>query len=231
MINNPLAECMLSIMNSKSQTSAEHDKLANAQQSASQLEYSPLQNNCSSEQTTASTVIVTTSAKALWRIDLRDSRNAKKTYVATVVLDKSAKQSVEAVTYGINAANDKSIRDFGNNWYCNRYPLYDGDAEIPNNAKPDNYRGKYYLYARSYVKPIIVDGKGKLLQDNDKVYVGLSKSQYDGSVAMSFYPYNNQDTGISCALECLVAVKAAGCLTGDSALAFAKSAFSQFFKQ
>ena len=50
MSNNPQVECMQSIMNSTPKNSAEHDELAHSQQRASQLQYSPLYNNCFSGQ-------------------------------------------------------------------------------------------------------------------------------------------------------------------------------------
>ena len=50
MNNNTLADGILSIMNSTPKNSAEHDERAHSQQRTSQLQYSPLYNNCSSEQ-------------------------------------------------------------------------------------------------------------------------------------------------------------------------------------
>lgn len=237
MSNNTLAEGILSVLNSMPQNRAEHDELAHSQQRASQLQqYNPLYNNCSSEQTEDSLLSVTTGLKTLWRVNLRDSSNGKKTYVATVLLDKSDKQSVKAVIDAINAANGKGIRDFGDDWNCKKYPLHDGDVEIPSNAKPENYRGKYYLYARSYALPVIIDANGQLLQDSENVYVNLTASQYEEPVAMRFYPYSKLNSGklnsgIACALKGLMAIRATNCLTGNSALAFANRTFAQFLKQ
>lgn len=182
MNNDPLVECMQNIMNSMSKTSAEHDELAHSQQRTSQFGHSPLNNNRTSD----SADIVVTSEKALWRIEYRNANYGKMSYVATVMLDKYD-QSVQAIIGAIEAAKNKGFRDFGDNWNCDKYPLHDGDKKIPQNAKPENYKGKYYLYARSYVKPIILNTEGDMFQDNANVKVNLSARLYEGSVAMSFF--------------------------------------------
>ena len=173
---------------------------------------------------------VTTGTKTLWRLDCRVSLDGRKSYVATVMLHKYD-PSVNGVVNAINVAKNKGVQDFGSNWSCNFNPLHDGDKETPQNARPENYKGKYYLYARSNVQPIIVNSKGDLLQDNEKVYVNLSASLYEGSVAMRFFPYNNQNSGVSCSLVVLMAAKVASQLTGDRATAFAKNVFSEYLNQ
>ena len=210
MNNNTLAEGILSIMNSTPKNSAEHDERAHSQQRTSQLQYSPLYNNCSSEQAANSAVLVTTSAKAIWRVDCKTSNDGKKSYVATVLLDKSD-PSAQTVFNAINVAKNKGLRDFWNNWNCDNYPIHDGDKETPENANSENYKGRYYLYARSNAQPIIVSATAELLQDNKDVYVDCSTFLYEGPVAMRFFPYSNHKSGVSCSLAVLMAVKAAGC--------------------
>lgn len=223
MLHNGILEILNNAFNDNTEESLAH---RNIPPGINQLNSLTQADNGSSAQATTAT----TSANALWRVDYKASQDGRKSYVATVMLNKSD-ATVHDVINAINAAKNKGIKDFGDNWNCNFNSLHDGDKEIPQNAKPENYRGKYYLYARSYVQPIIVSAKGDLLQDREKVYVNLPASLYEGPVCLKFFPYNNRNTGISCSPEAFMVIKSAGCLTGDKALAFAKDVFSQYFEQ
>ena len=73
-------------------------------------------------------------------------------------------------------------------------PLRDGDLERP---EDDAYQDSYFVNAKSFMAPGIVDANRKPILDHAEVYSGVY-----GRVSMTFYAYNTGTArGIACGLN------------------------------
>lgn len=80
------------------------------------------------------------------------------------------------------------------------YPLKDGDAK--KNAG-DEYKGCYYINAKSDNAPAIVDSNQKLIMDHSEVYSGVY-----GYASINFFAFNKTgNKGISVGLQGLMKVR------------------------
>lgn len=189
---------------------------------------------------------VTTGKTTTWRIIMPHSNNQSKNstsrYTTLITIGKSD-TSVNALFDAVQAAIEASCRKFGNDFAKKaKSPIHDGDNEFPANADPDNYRGKFYVYARSYDFPAIFDIKGKRLngeslQVNSQTQSNNLPKLGEGSAHITFYPYSNSGMwGVSCSTKALLFIKTPTSLSPASmpeeeAVNFAKNVFSQFIEK
>lgn len=178
----------------------------------------------------------TTGENTTWHIYTKSNdaqnTNSKSLYSVKIVIDKSA-PSTPSLPKAIKAAYDEGLKRFSdsfkNNFSCN---IHDGDEEHPSNANPEKYKGKYYFYANSNKKPIIVDEKLNLLQDNTTTYSNQPITSGQGPVSIEFYPYSHSGkNGITCSVNALMLKKPADYCIGEEARNYAVQLFSQFIEK
>ena len=172
---------------------------------------------------------VNTSVNTLWYGNFSNTaktNNGKSSYFVTIVLNK-ADPSIEKIKSAIDAASNDGVKKFGGSFNSPQSPLHDGDIECPQNANAMDYKGKFYIYARSDKLPVVIDEQNNLLQDNDKTHSPIPASFCEGPVHLEFYPYQyNGKNGISCAVKAIQLLRARH-LVGDDAVNFAKKIFAQ----
>ncbi len=76
-------------------------------------------------------------------------------------------------------------------------PLHDGDEQFTLGKKGEEFKGHYYLNAKSNAdaKPFVFDEAGNVVLDQSKVYAGCY-----ARAAIQFFPYDNAGTGIGVGL-------------------------------
>ena len=130
----------------------------------------------------------------------------KEAYSCALVIPKNDVKTVEAIKAAINAAYEegsatlkgegKSIPELTEI----HTPLHDGDVEKPDHPE---FAGCYFVFAKSYVAPGIVDMECKEIKDHSEVYSGVF-----ARASVNFYAYNfNGAKGIACRLNNLQKVK------------------------
>lgn len=176
---------------------------------------------------------VTTGKNTLWgfnALSIPKNENGKSYYILCCIIDKSD-STVQDVQNAIINAQNAGQKKFGQNFIFST-PLKDGDQNPPKSAQSGAFNGKYYLYARNNQRPIIIDDKGELLQDNSTVHVHRFYSNCYGPVSIEFCPYCfDGKTGISCKLKHLLFLgcnSGANALTGVNAQNAAINVFSQY---
>lgn len=117
-------------------------------------------------------------------------------YSVSILIPKSDKETLAAVSKGIDAAIDAGIGKFGGkrpNKKNIRIPLRDGDTEKPDD---ENYAGHYFINANSYVAPQIRDARVRPILDRSEVYSGCY-----ARVALDFIAFNtNGNKGVRASL-------------------------------
>ncbi len=118
----------------------------------------------------------------------------KPKYSVTLLIPKAYKKQLKAIEKAIEAAKEQGI---ASKWggklpkFKNEV-LRDGDEEYPD--KPE-YEGMMFISAKSDRKPQIVDANLQEIMDEDEFYSGCW-----GRASVNFFPYNNEQKGISAGL-------------------------------
>jgi len=118
----------------------------------------------------------------------------EKKYSTMVVIDKTDTATVEAILDKITAA-----KDAGKLKGTFKQPLKDGDAEFPDDA---NFKGKYFLNARSKFKPGVVDAYKKPITDPEIFYGGCY-----GRAVLTFLAYSEGSKGVCARLKAVQKIK------------------------
>lgn len=117
-------------------------------------------------------------------------------YSVSLVIPKSDKKTVNAISKAVDAAIEEGIGKFGGkkpNKATLKLPLRDGDTERP---EDEVYRDCYFVNANSTTAPQIVDKKVQPILERDEVYSGCY-----ARVSITFYAFNsNGNKGIACGL-------------------------------
>lgn len=124
-------------------------------------------------------------------------------YSVSLVIPKSDKKTVNAISKAVDAAIEEGIGKFGGkkpNKATLKLPLRDGDTERP---EDEVYRDCYFVNANSTTAPQIVDKKVQPILERDEVYSGCY-----ARVSITFYAFNsNGNKGIACGLGNIQKVK------------------------
>lgn len=113
-------------------------------------------------------------------------------YSVSILIDKKDKKSLDCIQKAIGECLKEHANVLGTKgaW---RSPLRDGDKE----RDDENYKGHYFITARSQNKPGIVDRNRQPILDKSEF-----KSGDYGYVNVSFFAYNNAgNKGIGCSLN------------------------------
>lgn len=120
----------------------------------------------------------------------------KEKYSSVLLIPKKDKKTITKIKKAIQEEIDngkdtfwkgKEPKDLWN-------PLRDGDDEEDH----PEYKGMYFLNAKSDSKPILLDEEGEELLDQSEIYSGCW-----ARANISFFPYNNRSKGIGVALNAL----------------------------
>ena len=132
-------------------------------------------------------------------------RNGQDRYSATCLIDKNDTATVEKIQAAIDEAVRKGI-DLKWDGSCpdmTTHILRDGDTD---RADDEAYRGHWYFTASNTDRPILVDKKVRILEENEREMV------YSGcycNVMVDFYPYKSATgSGIAAELGNIQFVKA-----------------------
>ena len=130
----------------------------------------------------------------------------KEAYSCVLLIPKNDKKTVDAIKEAINAAYEEGKGKLKGNgkvvppMASIHMPLRDGDLERP--EQPE-FAGCYFVSAKSYVAPGIVDMDRNEILDHSEVYSGVY-----ARASINFYAYNtNGSKGIACGLNNLQKVK------------------------
>jgi len=91
-----------------------------------------------------------------------------------------------------------------------RMPLRDGDAEFPDD---ENYEGMMFFNCTNTKKPMVVDRKRDLIEDDTEIYSGMW-----GKVALNAYAFNKKSKGVAMSLSHIQKVKDGEPLGGGRAI-------------
>lgn len=123
-------------------------------------------------------------------------------YSVSVLIPKSDKKTLDAISKAIDVAIEEGIGRFGGkkpNKNAIKLPLRDGDVERDDEA----YKGHYFINANSKTAPQIVDKDVNPILDKDEVYSGCY-----ARVSLSFYAFNsNGNKGVACGLGNIQKIK------------------------
>lgn len=115
-------------------------------------------------------------------------------YMVTVLIPKTAKETVDAINTAIEAAKQAGVvsKWSGKQPKKLTLPLVDGDET------DDEYaQGHYTIKAKSNIRPALTDKNGSPIVDEEEIYGGVW-----ALVSVSFYPYNSAgNTGVAVALN------------------------------
>ena len=135
---------------------------------------------------------------SVWEPQAVEEDRAK--YSVSVIIPKSDTKTIQAIRDAIRAAyEDGEAKLRGNEKTVPpmeqiKTPLRDGDLERP---EDDAYQDSYFVNAKSFMAPGIVDANRKPILDHAEVYSGVY-----GRVSMTFYAYNTGTArGIACGLN------------------------------
>jgi hypothetical protein len=120
--------------------------------------------------------------------------NAEPMYSAMALIRKTDVKTVAAIQAACQAAAQNGASKYwgGKVPAGLRMPLRDGDTE----RDGDEYKGCFFVNARSKQKPRVVDVNRQDIIDPDEIYSGAVYR-----VVLNFYPYNvNGNRGIGCGL-------------------------------
>ncbi len=123
----------------------------------------------------------------------------KPAYSASLLIPKADHETLQAIRKAIEAAYDKDAAKYANELSAIahdeiRSPLRDGDAEYPDSRL---YAGCYFLRARSYKAPRLLDRQLKTITDPEAIYSGCYGR---ASLRISFYCHDGR-AGFSCWLN------------------------------
>lgn len=123
-------------------------------------------------------------------------------YSVTLLIPKDDKKTVRKIKEAIATEMDEGAQTFwkgkkpANLWN----PLRDGDEEKAD--EHPEYRGMYFLNAKSTTKPILLDRDGEELFDQSEMYSGCW-----GRANITFYAFDNKSKGIGVGLNALKKTK------------------------
>lgn len=121
-------------------------------------------------------------------------------YSASLLIPKTDTVTLAKVQAGIKAAMEDGRDILGPDPEKINNPLHDGDKKNP--PDPD-YKGYWYLSAKSDDKPRVVDRHVKDIKDPNEIYSGMF-----GRASVTFYPYSkNGNRGVGCGLNSLQKLK------------------------
>lgn len=111
----------------------------------------------------------------------------KPKYGTTVLVDKSDKETINALTEAVNACIHEGAKTWGEKFKNIESPFKDGD----NDGK---YPGKHYFKCSSVNKPGLVDRTRTDIIDEEEIYSGVKARV---SVGVSLYDYMGTKRGIT----------------------------------
>jgi hypothetical protein len=116
-------------------------------------------------------------------------------YSVSLLIPKSDKKTVKAITDAIEAAKQEGKTKWGGKIPAKMHtPLRDGDEERGDDPV---YAGHYFINATSKTQPGIVDRKVQKIIVQSEFYSGCY-----GSASINFYPFDtNGNRGIACGLN------------------------------
>lgn len=127
-------------------------------------------------------------------------------YSLMVMVPKSDTKTVKAIKAAIAAAEKQGATGgtFGKKKKASKQPLKDGDEQLmdEDNELGEEIAGHYYFNASSKRKPQIIDMYQKAIEDPEQVYSGCY-----ARVAINFFPYNHNSTGVAAGLEIVMKLK------------------------
>lgn len=131
-------------------------------------------------------------------------------YNVSILIDKNDKATVEKIKAAIEAAKQEGLAKFGNKIPANlKTPLRDGDVEKPDDVV---YAGHFFINAKSFQKPVIVDKDLNPIMTQDEFYSGCY-----GRASINFYAFNTSgNKGIACGLNNLQKLEDGDRLSGGS---------------
>ena len=183
-------------------------------------------------------ISVRTSNKIVWEFVQSGKGNTygQQRYVVRIILDKHD-PSVSSVKNAIASAFKEGAKRFGADFEETAMnPLHDGDKELPQNGRIEKYRGKYYMYGRSSVPPIVLNDEGVLIQDSLGCRASSPLTRCEGAAFVEFFPYTsnrngNTVKGVGCSLNALMMIENKSHPTGDKAEEYAQNIFSDYIQK
>ena len=112
----------------------------------------------------------------------------EKKYSVLILIDKSDTPTVTEINKRVAEA-----KDAGKLKGEMKLPLKDGDVLYPDD---ENFKGKYFIQARSKFKPGVVDAMRKPITDPEIIYGGCY-----GRAVLTFLPYNEGSKGVAARLK------------------------------
>lgn len=140
-----------------------------------------------------------------------DGTSEREAYSCVLLIPKSDKKTIAAINKAVEEAKlqGKNSKFGGKIPAAMKLPLRDGDAERPDD---DSYSGMYFVNAKAYNKPGLVDKDLNPIIDREEFYSGCW-----GRASVNFYPYNvNGSKGIACGLNNLQKLAEGDRLAGGS---------------
>ena len=133
--------------------------------------------------------------------------NTEKKYNIAILIPKSDTQTVTIIRQAIaNAVEEGKTKKWGGKLPAkkdNLDPLRDGDEEFLAGTKGEEYKGCYFLNAKSGRKPVIMDTKHNVLTSDDEFYSGCY-----GAATINFFSYDKgASKGIGVGLNSLLKIR------------------------
>lgn len=114
-------------------------------------------------------------------------------YTVDLLINKNDTKTVERVKAAIEAAMKDGKEKHGKKFSNPKNPLLDGDVEKPDEKA---YKNCYFLRAKSYEQPDVVDKNLEPITSSKVFYSGCY-----GRASINFYPYNKAgNQGVSVGL-------------------------------
>lgn len=131
----------------------------------------------------------------------RKGENNGGKYSMTAIIDKSDQETVTRIMEKIEDVTQASTAKWGGKVPANlKTPLHDGDVEKADNSI---FKNKYYINAKSSVKPEVVDSNLEAIINQTDIYSGCS-----GNVSITLYAYShNGNRGIAACLGNIQKIK------------------------
>lgn len=136
----------------------------------------------------------------------KSSENDKEHYGVTILIPKSDVKTINAIKECIKAAYEKSVAE---KWGGKRpamwhNPLQDGDLpKRDGEPRGEGYAGCWYLNAKSYTRPGVVNAARQPILDSEEFYSGCY-----GYASINFSGFiNSGNMGVSCFVNNLMKTK------------------------
>lgn len=130
---------------------------------------------------------------------MNDDQEAK--YSVSVLVPKTAKATLKAISDAINAAIEEGKAKWGGKVPANlKKPMRDGDEERPDDPA---YAGMYFFNASSKRKPQVINQHRAIITDPMEFYSGCW-----GRISVNFYAFNtNGNRGVGVGLGNIIKLK------------------------